>query len=220
MGGPACWRLVNESGTGMGSCQDAYVPVTFAYQPLGAGWATSSLDIDGESVTVRLSYMSPRAPEDFLDAVLALFYGARISWVSWMEEPAYHRWKFTQGEERLVQVTVLDTDYDDPWLANKSSVRIRFATEIALAELANAVVVGFEDMLQGYSEKKYRRNWAKDGLAGLRERVEELAAIVVEGPRPAVPKRLYRNIDRVRSSCWASDLFLRRPSDPPATRET
>lgn len=147
--------------------------VTFSYLPTGAGWATASLGIGEESVTVRVSRMTPRAPEDLLDALLALFYGARISWASWWDEPDIYRWRFTYMDER-VHVTVIDSDSDDPWWEDECSVRMGFASEISLAELATAVVVGFENMLRGYSEKKYRRDWDKDGLTGLRERVEEL----------------------------------------------
>lgn len=183
--------------------------VTFSYLPTGAGWATASLGIGEESVTVRVSRMTPRAPEDLLDALLALFYGARISWASWWDEPDIYRWRFTYMDER-VHVTVIDSDSDDPWWEDECSVRMGFASEISLAELATAVVVGFENMLRGYSEKKYRRDWDKDGLTGLRERVEELAAVLVEGPKPTVPARLYRNGDTAQNRLWASDLLRRR----------
>jgi hypothetical protein len=202
-----------KSPHGCGHVKIADMSATFSYRPTGAGWARSSLDIDGESVTVRLSNMTPHAPEDFLDALLALFYGARISWVSWWNEPDIYRWRFTHVGDRLVQVAVIDTDSDDPWWEDECSVRIRFATEITLAELANAVVVGFENLLKGSSEEAYRRDWL-EGLAGLRERVEELTAILRDGPKPNVPERLYRNYDSARSNYWASDLFRRRPAHP------
>jgi hypothetical protein len=187
------------------------MPVDFSYELTGSGWARAELRVDNELVRVTASDMSPRTPVDFLDALLVHFYGARVSWASWMEEPEYIRWQFTRGpdRDRWLHVALIDADDPDPWLVKHS--RLRFQAKVDLTEFATSVAKSFERLLGRYGDRGYSSEWRNNAsLADLRERATDLRAVLTNGPQPSVPARLYVHPHPMDGG-WASDLFRRRP---------
>jgi hypothetical protein len=193
------------------SCHpDQVRSLKFSYRLDGADWATAKLRVGKDRVTVLASGMSD-APEDLLDAVISLFYGATISWASWMEEPDYNRWLFVKYDERRLGLTVIHADDADPLLVREAHTRLH--GEVDLYALGEAIAAGMDTMLAAQTDAKYHKRWGRSEADTVRSRVTELRSLLRDGPTSPAPQRLYPKVKprQMEFGGWDSDLADQHP---------
>jgi hypothetical protein len=165
------------------------------------------LTVDDAQISVRASYVDCDPPADLLDAVIALFHGARVSWASLWEEPESNRWLFRQRKSAL-QIDVVHNDEASP--QDVLDTHTRFTAEVDRRDLGRALADGMADMVDGQNPDRPSVH-----IGEIRERITELRRLIDGGATAPVPKRLYTNMDRHAFGGWSSDLVDHRPPDEP-----
>jgi hypothetical protein len=174
------------------SCHsDRVSKLVFSFRLDGADWATAELRVGSDSVTLSVSGMTD-APEDLLDAVISLFYGATFSWVSWMEEPDYIRWLFFQNSDDTLGVRVIRANDGDPVFVSRAHTLLDATLD--LREVGEAVSVGMDAMLAEQTDAEYHERWGRSEAGSVRSRVAELRSLLRDGPTHPAPQRLYRKV--------------------------
>jgi hypothetical protein len=131
------------------------VAMTFELAFDGAGWLHATVKSDAQSWTAQASYLS-EAPEDLLDAVLALCCGASTAEAVWWEEPQYARWVLQRHEDA---VTVL-VAVDDTGTTGGSVV---FEAVTDMATFGRLILDGVSAAVDGMSDAEYRKLWKATG---------------------------------------------------------
>jgi hypothetical protein len=161
----------------------------------GAGWLRARVESVDQSWTALASHLSD-APEDFLDAVLAMFYGASRSDAVWWEEPQaarpyeYIHWIFRRHDDE-VQVQVVGNN-EQEWDATSGDTVFNATT--GLSEFGRAVVAGVSAALSGLSDEDYREQWSPRSDRGeLMRRLADIERAFDGVISPLAGQRLHQN---------------------------
>lgn len=124
---------------------------------LGAhGWAQCTLEDHHAQVELIASYITD-APEELLTAVARLVAGETETRAQFEAEPTAYRWIFyREGDDAWVRVLELrdGSDHDNRGTEIWSS-------QLAVDELARAVIRCFDQLVQTHDESAYRGKWGE-----------------------------------------------------------
>lgn len=120
----------------------------------GAGWARCAVSSGEQQVVLVASYLT-EAPEDLLEAVLAMELGTSDARCQFDAEPDAYRWIFRRTGSR---VNVEIKHMPDGWMPDEAG-RTVWHSRHRVAELSAAVLVGFDRVLADLGTDGYRRIW-------------------------------------------------------------
>jgi hypothetical protein len=159
--------------------------VKLQYELDGLGWATCTVEADGQQVKTSASYLSD-ALGDLTNAVASMLRGEPEATAFFAEEPGEYQWQFKrQGPDRF-QVRILAS----PWLAGQGrGVELRpiFDVECPIRTFARVLVSELQRLLEKHGEAGYRELWVLYDfpLAKLQELQQLLAEEETDVSRPS-----------------------------------
>jgi len=191
---------------------------SLSVSPRGSGWLDARLTCATLSGTeavaeISASYMSD-APEDFLDAVLAMLYGASFAWVTWMLEPDFVRWQFGNSGNKHLYIGISAVNDADPWLSTQADPIVQEAV-VGLVPFAHAAHSALTGFVEACSSGSRDVDWGKP-VAPIQQRLDDLRATLDGGHQPIILDRLRADKPHGADGGWASALSL--PQFENATR--
>ncbi|WP_375491427.1 hypothetical protein [uncultured Jatrophihabitans sp.] len=133
--------------------------VGFYYELTGSGWAEGTLQIGDARVRLTASYLSD-ALGDLLRAVLAMGRGSERVRLSWIEEPAEHRWIITR-ENQQATVAVRRFEHWDNGIAPDAWGAVVFDATCRVEDLMLAVAQGTRQAYLAHGVDGYRELWGE-----------------------------------------------------------
>lgn len=128
----------------------------FHYRLTGLGWAEALISDGSSGATVTASYLDD-ALGDLLETVDVLLEGADDARCSWTEEPGEFRWVFRRAGS-TVHLRVLGFAGMYSQLPDSSGV-VMFETRQPLRDVALAIAMGSQAVLDEHGEDGYLQRW-------------------------------------------------------------
>jgi hypothetical protein len=158
--------------------QHCRVGARFDFVLEGAGWLSATLDAGDKSWTAQASSMSD-APEDFLDAVLAILYGASWSEALWWEEPQaarpfeFMRWVFERQADAVATRIVGHNDNHQE--AVDGTLMVEATLEVDA--FGRLMWGGVSHAVSPLSDVEYTQEWrSSSDRQGIVQRLDEIQA--------------------------------------------
>ncbi len=149
------------------------------YKLTGSGWATCALEIDGQAIVTRASYLSD-ALASLLQSVVDLLKGQAEATASFDEEPGEYRWRFQRVDAQHVALRILW--FDELWShAPDEQGRVVFESQCRLRTLAGAVLSASQQLLAEHGFDGYKEKWVEHDFPC--ELQDELKRLLAEGRR-------------------------------------
>jgi hypothetical protein len=153
--------------------------MTLSYSLSGTGWATATIEHEGQRREMTVSYLSD-ALSEMTQAAICLLEGADAVRFAFDDEPGEHRVVVTRSGEADVQVRVLW--FRELW-ANLPDERgeLVFSGDCSTARFSGEVLCCLQYLLDEHGAEEYKRLWVSDDFP--KEKFERLRGLVHERRR-------------------------------------
>ena len=185
-------RLTGAKRVGVAIGQHGEMTFRFELVFEGAGWLHATVESGDEAWTAQASYMTD-APEDLLDAVLAICCGALTAEAVWWEEPQASRpfenvhWRFRRvGDQVTVQIVGSNGALKAP--SDEGQV---FESTTDVDAFGRITADAFLMAVEGLSDADYRHAWQSSAdRRDVLVRVQEIRAALQGEVTAATQQRL------------------------------
>src|SRR5262249_49752251 len=132
--------------------------VAFTYELVGRGWASCSLEVGNQRVTLTASYLSDALGE-LLAAIIAMVRGASRTTASLAEEPGEHVWVFESPTKGRVRIRIFE--FRDRWRGRTSETggHLVFDADCRLRALLPAMMRAVDRLHEKWGDAGYLAEW-------------------------------------------------------------
>jgi hypothetical protein len=154
--------------------------MTLSYVLHEAGWATATIEHDGQHREMRVSYLSD-AVWRMLDAAIGLANGGREVRFGFTDEPGEHECVVTRTGSDVVRIRVFwYKDWTPPGTNSGEEV---FACDCSVTQFCERVFTCCKRLLEEHGEDGYKERWTAHEFPT--ETFERLSHLLYPPRRPA-----------------------------------